>query len=313
MYVGDISFLNGIKQNTMATGKKQVDSAIHGEQPTESQVTEQHVVDIAMQDSPKAKAEYVIFKLVDTNKKGGVYIPNIDDVFNPETKKVERIRLLAGVESIWMKDQKELTADYIRQNARSLEFPRGTKILRIPIWDTQALEFARICRHNISNPNRKTGSRFEFFEYDPEKQQKAALENEMFEIEMALEAKQQPVDKMKKHANFLGIVAFDEYGFPKSDEGIRREYILAAKRNPKRFKDTLGTKEVEVSFLVKRAISDSKIDIGSPNGDIRWSENGGVIGRCPSGRKQHDYLVELALTNSDEGRRFLDQLNNLVN
>lgn len=270
--------------------------------------TENEISQMAVDSAPKAKQEYVVFKLVDTKKKGGVYIPNVDDVINPKTKKVERIRLLSGVSTIWVSEQGNLTPEFIRANSRSLEFPRGTKILRIPVWDETALEFARTCRHNIGAPNRKTGSRFEFFEYDPEAQQKAALEKEMLEIEMAIQASKEPVDAMRKHANFLGIVAYDEFGIPKTDEGIRREYVLAAKRNPKRFKETLGTKDVEISFLIKRAISDAKLDIGGNNGTISWSNGGGVICRVPAGRKTQEYLLELALTNSDEGKKFLHQL-----
>lgn len=292
---------------------KDVQYAVNGEaQNTEAKNSEQQMVDIAMEENPLPKQEFVIFKLVDTNKRGGVYIPTEDDVVNPTTKKVERIRLLSGVDSIWMKDQKDLPDDYVKVNRREMKFPRGTKILRVPIWDTQFLEFARICRHNIGSPNRKSGSRFEFFEYDPLAQQKAALEKEMLEMEMVLVATKEPIEKVRKHANYLGIVAVDEFGIPKTDEGIRREYMLAAKRNPQRFKQSLGSKEVEVSYLVKRAILDAKIDLGGAHGGMVSWANGGQICRIPANRKANEYLLELAMTNSEEGKKFLHQLESFV-
>jgi len=54
---------------------------------------------------PKEK-DWYLFKLVDSNKKGGVRLSNTDDVKNPTTGRVERIRLLSGVDTIWQKEQK---------------------------------------------------------------------------------------------------------------------------------------------------------------------------------------------------------------
>ncbi|MDP4188893.1 MAG: hypothetical protein Q8905_12650, partial [Bacteroidota bacterium] len=216
----------------------------------------------ALNDAPRFDEKFVVFKLVDNTKDGGVHIDGIDDIMNPTTKKVERARVLAGIDSIWLKDQKDLTPEYIKNNQRRFSFPRGAKILRIQESDHTALEFLRGTRHNITAPNRKTGSRFEFYEYNPAKQQEEALKKEMLEIEMAIQASKEPEESMRKHANYLGIQAFDELGFPKSEEGIRREYILVAKRNPVKFKRTLNSKEVEVSYLLKKAISENLIDLG---------------------------------------------------
>jgi len=58
-----------------------------------------------------ATKEWHIFKLLDNSKQGGVRISNVDDVMNPLTGRVERIRLLSGVDSIWQRDQKDLPKD----------------------------------------------------------------------------------------------------------------------------------------------------------------------------------------------------------
>lgn len=267
----------------------------------------------ALNDAPPVTEEFVIFKLVDNTKQGGVHIHGIDDVVNPKTGGVERIRLLAGVESIWMmKDQKDLTPEYVKNNQRTLSFHRGARILRIAKSDKSALEFMALTRHNIGAPNRKTGSRYEFYEYNPTKQQEEALKKEMMEIEMAIQASKEPVESMRKHANYLGVQAFDEFGTPKTDEGIRREYILSAKRNPAKFQKSLGSKEVEVSYLIKKAISENLIDLGGHSGNVQWGA-GGFIARVPVGRNTHEYLIELALTNSDDGKRFLSQLQDVAN
>lgn len=278
---------------------------------TESSLQQEEISRYAVQDAVKQKGtKYHIFKLVDTKKKGGTYIPNIDDVINPETGREERMRLLVGVDSIWIKDQKNLDPDYIRQNAKSLSFPRGAKILRIPDWDKTSLEFARLCRHNIGSPNRKTGSKFEFFEYDPAKQAAEALERESLEIDMAIIARELDETSLRKYVSFLNIRLHDDIGELKTIDFLRKELMLYAKRNPKQFQDLVNnkSKEIEINYLIRKAIIQAKIDIGSKPGRAFWSNGGGLIGVIPNGRQPLEYLTELALTNTEEGRQFQQQV-----
>lgn len=282
-------------------------------EPTQKQTTsslaEQGIInDIKTGNEQLAGEKFYIFKLVNNTRKGGVHIPGIDDVMNPNTKRMERIRLLSGVDTIWMKEQKDVSPEYVRQNQRSLSFIRGTKILRIPEYDTTALEFARICSHNIGSPSKRTGSRFEFYEYDPAKEAEEALNREMLELDMAIEAKKQPEASMMKHAAFLGISMMGDYNIPKNPDTIRREYILAAKRNPVLFQKTLASKEVEISWMVRRAISDSKIELNREGGRAYWANNGGMIGSIPKMANPVIYLTELAMTNTEEGIMFKEQL-----
>ena len=55
----------------------------------------------------QAQKKNVVFKLVDTKKKGASYIDGIADVINPKTKKVERARLISGLDTLWFKEQKD--------------------------------------------------------------------------------------------------------------------------------------------------------------------------------------------------------------
>lgn len=269
----------------------------------------QEISNIAVQGSNEITEEYVIFKLVDTKKKGRVYIDGIDDdILNPNTKRRERIWLIAGTSSIWSSELTEQLKDkdFVRNNRRSLQFEAG--ILRVPSWDERQLEFIRNCRHLIDNPSRRSGSKFEFFEYNPAKQQAEALKREMLEIDMAIAARELPVEKARKLASFFGVVFFDELGQPKSDDGIRRELMIIAKRDPRKFQQSLESKEVEVAYLIKKAIIDAKISLMG-NGNVTWA-TGGFIAKVPTAKQGqvHQYLLELAMTNSDEGKAFLEQL-----
>lgn len=290
-----------------------VQFSLRGEQKNTEALSlgEQELVTELRQQS-EGGVKYHIFKLINRTRRGGVHVPGIDDVINPATGKMERVRLLSGVDTIWVKEQKDITPEYVRNNLRSLQFVRGTKILRIPEWDTTALEFARITRHNVGSASNKTGSQFEFYEYDPAREQEELFKREALELEMAILAKEMPSDKMRKHAAFLGIRLIDDLGMPKTDDGLRREYMVYAKRNPDYFQKTKDSKEIDIMWLIKRAILDSKIEIGREPGKIYWSNGGGLIGVMSKQDTPEKYLLNLALTNSQDGESFRDQLQKTV-
>ena len=294
-----------------------VQFALQGENPAVPQHRQHHdapkpvLVDELKQAQANREVKYHIFKLVNNTRKGGVHVPGIDDVINPATGKMERVRLLSGVDTIWLKEQKDVTPEYARNNQRSLTFLRGTKILRIPEWDHTALEYARITKHNIGSPSNRTGSHFEFYEYNPAREQEEMLKREELEIEMAIIAKGMDAEKMRKHAAFLGLRLVDDLGMPKTDDGIRREYIVYAKRYPEYFQRTVESREVEYSWLIKRAIIDAKIEIGREPGRVYWANGGGLIGSYAKSENPEKYLLDLALTNSEEGRIFKERLQQL--
>ncbi len=290
----------------MPAKKSHIDYAMNGEQPENALIGEM-TWDVNPTDQSAPVTKNVIFKLANSNSKGGVWIPNVDNVINPATNKMETIRLLNGVESIWQKDQKDLTPEAIKLGYRSLEFPRGSRILVIPEWDVAALEFARITRHNIGSPNNKLGSRFEFYEYDPEKQQKEQYAKEVQEMQMVLEAQKLPEDHMRKIASYMGIQFVDDLGQPKTPDGIRTELMLKAKKNPVLFDKLLKSKkEVDVAFMIKTAIISNRIELKS--GGAHWAKTGVKICNIPPAVKPLLYLTELALTNSEEGKGFLEEM-----
>lgn len=254
---------------------------------------------------------YYIFKLVDSNKKGGVRLSSTDDVTNPVTGRTERIRLLKGVHSIWVKDQKDLPKDYEQSNWVELRFFRNQKMMRVPADQTTTLEFIRMCNSNVGNPNRIKGQgiRHEFFEYDAAVAETEAFERESFEVEMAILAKNAPETEMRKHAAFLGISMVNAgTGEKKSEDGVRREYVVYAKRNPDYFQQTIKSPSIEIAWLVKKAIGEGLVDIGREPQKVFWAKNGGYIGVYAQGQNPESFLVDLAQMNTEDGLRFKEQL-----
>lgn len=292
---------------------------LQGEQPEGKKPAQDYIPEAATvrRLTPDSKGRKV-FRLV-TPKKGTVVIPHIDYVIDPRAVSREKpngdgpemIRLLNGVTTIWAKEQKSLTEDYIKRNARPLQWQKGSKYLSIPDYDVAALEWVKVCNHNIENPNRVKGSKFEFFEYDANKAARAKYEKELLELEMITSANDCPAEEMKKHAVFLGISLIDELQMPKEPHTLRLEYMLAAKRDPVNFKKTFKSKTVDLQYKVREAIIDGRIDVGRGDNKIYWGQGGGLICSYSKAEKPLDVLTDLALRSSDDGKQFLDRLNEI--
>lgn len=255
----------------------------------------------------------IVFKLAKKNP-SGVYIQGIDYVVNPAEpeKGPQEIRLLDGVASIWAKDQKDIPANRIGKLLRSIEFPKGTRFMYVPAFDKTKLEFMELCNHNLLNENKTRISKTEFFKYDPEAVEREKTDAIKKEIEILLKASQQPFEKMKRHAFYLGIRLNHEITeAPKSEEALRGEYLMFAKMNPADFEKSFDSKEVEMQYKVRTAIIDGKIDISRGDGRIYWGKNGGIVCNIPKSEKPITYLTELALTNSKEGKEFKQELERL--
>jgi hypothetical protein len=272
-------------------------------------VDTQHEESAAATDSPKIETTYRVFKLSDVTKNGDFHMDCTDDVWNPEKKRMERVRLLRGFPSIYVEDQKQLTEDYIKTNKRSLTFHR--RVLRVQSYDTSALEFLEKCNASLDNPHRKGYKRNTFFEWNPMRQAELDRQKRMARIEAIKMASNASDEEMKRHANYLGLSFIDEMGFAKSADALRNDYELYAEMQPNKFVKSFGSKEVEVAFFVRKAIVDNKIDLTSRPGSAYWAADGGFICKIPSDQKAHEYLVDFALYPQDDSKQFLDQLRKL--
>lgn len=292
----------------MTTTLRNTQSAVQDNVPESPAIaSEQLASAMAVAQSPTTAQTHKVFKLVDTKRNGRVHISGIDDVPDPVTKKLTRIRLLNGFESIWQKDQKDLPEDFIKMNQRSLTFEN--KILSIPIWDTQALEYISLCRSNVDSPNKTKAAKHRFFEWNPAKMQEELLRKRKYKMEaVKIALNETDILRVKKHCSFLKIPMMDILGFPLTDEGILDAYALYADQDPKTFMETREDPRINISWLVKRAIVDAKIDLGKQPNTACWSNGGGFICKVPDPSKATEYLIELAMLHTDEGKQFLMQL-----
>lgn len=249
----------------------------------------------------------IIFKLRNPPN-GKVHLDGIDDVFDPETKSMRRIRLIRGAKTIWMDEQEKMDKDYLQKNRISITFVAGNLIC-----DQQKDEFiikaARLMNANEGNVNRVPGKKRSFYEWDPAAQERDAFEKELLEAKVVQMAMEQPFEKMKKHALYLNLPITNEMGLIRGEDGIRALYLRAAKADPNKFKESLDSKEVEYKYLIRRAIIDAKIDITTTA--IKYP-TGQLICRLPHGREAVDYLIEFAMLPTDESKSFVERLQKMV-
>jgi hypothetical protein len=297
---------------------KHIQTAMDGEPEARQIPGDPTPVDVALAGMRNTSAEnatidtnpFVIFKLVNNKKKGRVWIDSINDTINPATGKVERMRLLTGCDTIWLKEQKHLTEDYVKYNRRSLCFE--DRVLRVRRDDTTALDFLKNATHFIENPTRRSGSKHEYFEWNPQRQAEAVAKERRKKVEAMKMAIEIDEKKMRKHALYLGVHLVDEMGLAKETEALRNDYIMIAEERPQVFLDSIDNPVVEVSYLVGMAIRNAYIDLGRQKNTAYWAKGGGFICAIPASRNAREYLVEFAMIQSDDSKAFLDQLGVMV-
>lgn len=256
--------------------------------------------------------QYIVFRLVKKKVKRLTLDGICHEVVNPKTKIPETIRLIRGASSIWTTELTETLKDkeYCNKNRMGLQFLDG--ICRIGANEKIKLDYARNHKYNVGK-NRHGSGKFDFYEYDAAEEQKMRHEKQMTRINLIQTISTMEEKKMTKLALFLGVKPYDEeVGLPKTPDGYRSELLIKADTQPETVKRYLNAKEVDVAYLVRKGIMDGKIDLGGQTGNVIWAGNGGFIGKLPSSRKPLEYLTELAMTNSQEGKQFKEQLESIV-
>jgi len=249
----------------------------------------------------------LVLRLVNTTRRGGLNIECIVyDVVNPKTQKLDTLRLLKGVYTPWQSEQLSTYTDkQLGKMRRSIRFE--DKVCVIPASDVAAIEFVRHCNSQIDSPNYGKGNKHSFYIHDPKRQADEQLEQAMKAMEQVQYAATCEEESMRRHANYLGVVSHDDFGVLKNVNTIRREYMLKAQTNWKLFEETKDSPLVMVSYLIKKAIGDLRIDIGKQPGTAYWAA-GGFICKIPNATKAVDYLIEFAMLPTVEGKQFLAQL-----
>jgi hypothetical protein len=270
--------------------------------------------DIFPAEKQKEGVYNVLFKLV-KKKRGRHWLDNFTEAIpNPENNNMpERMCLLAGATDVWESKCENIIKDKNRYDRarRGMDIMFVDGVLRVRSTDVLRLKFLRLHPKNVGD--RRVGSLgSDFYEYSPAKENEDRKKKIVLKMEIGAKVMSMPDEQARKLASFLGIPMVDELGMPVSPDGIKADLAFKVDADPATVQRYIDSREVEISWMVKRAIIDNKIDLGGTSGNAMWSAGKGFIAKIPSDKKPYTYLTELAMTNSEDGRRFLEQLKTIV-
>lgn len=269
------------------------------------------IIDFAPAAEIQEKRANVVLKLVDEHRKGGAYLDGEDFVFDPnfdngEGKpkgKQRKIRLLRGVNTIFVDEQKDISKEDINQNKLSLEFHKLGRQCTLQPFDKTAIQFAEMCNSNIDNPYRFGVKPIYFTIWNPlAEEQKAQKETDMM-LDAVQLAATMPFDKMKRHCVFLKISLTDDLGEKLQEGRLRRNYVAYANKNAPAFLKSAENPSVDMVFAIKQLISSGEIDLDKQEGEAFY-HNGGYITTIPNGENAADYLVKYSMTDGEPNRAF---------
>lgn len=240
-----------------------------------------------------------------------VTISNTDIVYDPVTGVRRYMRWLPGVSTLWIDEQDldEMVIQRLNMQAMMDPFTFNDGYLRISNKDKVKAEF--LLRKNCceNNPYRDEFEEVRYFLFDYEKTQEEIYKKEQRIHQARTLAMQTPFDEMRYHASYLGIHLYDEYGNPKTENGLRAEYVRKATEETEKFLRTHGVPELKYNFLVSQLVQKGEIIINREKLVAEWS-SGRRITVLPEREDPIRYLAGYCLT--EEGKEFRERVNKLA-
>lgn len=202
----------------------------------------------------------------------------------------ELIRYKPGESSIYLKEQSG-QYDNDGKIKKHGEIILINGFLAVSPKEVLLLGYLRACNANAGNKNRMPGRSVIFKERDEAKEADAFLEEEKADRGLLTMIDKLEANEVEAFALILGDTRADQ----KKTSEVRRDLIIYAKANPKKFRK--GIKDVNLARKVHviKAFKDGFINYDEKNNIISW-EDGKEITRCPIGKDPADHLVELSFT-----------------
>lgn len=224
----------------------------------------------------------------------GLSLSNSQLVYDKETGMQRQARLLRGVSSIWLEDQKEIPEKYAARNKPNLTFENGQ--LRVSVADKATNLFLQLCSdfEGCEFPVINRRARYRLLDTEADEAKEFEIKKKQKEAyDLAWNAS---VEIMIPHAKYLGVNFYNDKGFDKSEVALRNDYVEKARANPDLFLRTYQNPKVKMYGLVKGAFENNLIIY--VEGQAQWADTKAVICQVPDSRQGDvaGYLAELMLT-----------------
>lgn len=242
---------------------------------------------------------FELYKPVDdkTNKKvDNLYPPsyilaNTGRAYDPETKRQRKFRFIATEESIWADEQTDFTpseeAQILSLGENLLEFVNGKMYVSGKEENRiKALLIQDACENNTNKLKDKPA---EFRLINPETAIIKSLEGLDVEFEAIKAAGEAGLEEMKEYAYALGI------NISQSDEGIKRDFYMAAKSNPAFFVKNFVNPLNSYKYLLFRALQDNRVSPNLIQNQLVWVETKKPICEIDSNRDVVEQVANKAM------------------
>ena len=235
-----------------------------------------------------------------------------DDVSDPEKPRPRNVRVLDGVDTIFVDEQLEMKSvdnKWAEANAWRPAFNFGKCILYAP-QDEQKIR-ALMMRDEFKDKKvrRNQAAVIKYELANPEMLAKTNIEAEKIKklaLDRAWEGIDAGVDTFAEHAKYLGVV-YEVNGVRRSDDEIKTDYLNKAKNDPVTFNKHYNSPMAKTTVAVKDAIAAGTIVIDTQTGQATWGDSKTAI--CPIDLTKTDPSVSvIEFATSEKGKKFLDKL-----
>lgn len=224
--------------------------------------------------------EFYVFQLIsnEVDKYGNISYPETysmssSSILEDSNGNQRAAKYIDGVPTLWVDEQKDLPEGLKRKRAE-IVFHHG--ILRIPSANKNLVQFM-LSRPDCeqSKSGMKTRNKFRVLNFaDIEKAQLLKTQQKHEAMKLALNA---AGDKWLNHARFLGVKFNNQYGLPKTEDAIRKDYVELAERNSEKFMQTVSNPLVDAFYFATKALQKGKIDVGKVKNQATWSDSGNLL------------------------------------
>ena len=224
------------------------------------------------------------------------------------------IRYYDGCDTIFMDKQpkeKEII-DMMNKQTRRREFIDGKLV--IEAVERMLLLYLLAASYNADSAFKTPRSHTKYILVDNEEKAKQSIQALDKAEEALAAAKQAKPQKMRIHAEYLGIALMDfDSQSELTDEQLRIQYRQKAYQEPEAFLKSYGNQKIEIEFFIKKALEKRIITSNFNPNRATWGANNSEI--CDiSGLKSPEAISQrlFEFSQSEAGAEFLVQLKALA-
>jgi hypothetical protein len=237
-------------------------------------------------------------QLVDDSKKDKVYTitkgggiwyklkQNNITVFDQETQKVRQLRYSPNEMSVWADEQGE---NIIREQVAFIQ-----KNILVPYTKPNLQKYLDLHPDNVANGGKV------FNLVDTEKKATVELDKEFIMLDAVGMVRDKSIDELLPVAMYLGIDTNQR------NMEIKRELLMQAKSNPKRFIEMFDNPVVKVKSTIISAVDFQILRVD--NDGLKWYDSNRLIVATPAGQDTVDIATRYCL--SEKGALVLEEIEN---